>query len=772
MVRSSGFGRLLLALSVGLLSFWMAPSMPWIAEAASPPSRPSVASGRFDSAGVYERVPAGAGLDAVSPTDIQYAHIIFSSHVDLGFNGIDPTPGYLYNVINKYFTEYFPAVYKTVAEMETAGQKQKFIYTLEGGSWLLTLYLNCNASTLYGPVICPSAADVANMQKMLLSGNIAWHAFPFNAEPELYDASMFLSSIAFAQRMDRQFSQQHSLVMSQRDVPGMTSSVIPLLNKAGVKAVSVGTNTASAAPAVPHASIWQDLSSGEETLLLYHPKGYGAPVPFVSLEDCVLLPNGHAFVPAWKGDNAGPPSASEFLLTISVVQQIFNKSSVFASTFENFVAFMDAPEVRSILPVVVGEIGDTWIYGAGSDSWKTKVFRAAMRARSQCVAAKACDPDVDSRMQAFDLRFTKLMEHTWARDVKKTIKDDVSWSDELFHVLLRTTKEFQPFIDSLVEQRAYFDLAMQSLGKDHPLTPLIEQELAQLVPARPDTSSMVPLGPSFFSNIQLLHGVSAAVDPLTGGLRLLQLGNQSLADDQHVLGAFSYQTYSQEDYDTFFSEYPSVPDLFYFRLDFGKPGVWLAAPKSTVSHGQIVNMWVSSPVRDSLVVELRVDVANYGAPSTVFLEYNVLSPSSVGLTVTVFNKTNTRLPEALWVAFNPIVLNPLEGYVLSKLDNFVDPMQVILNGSMHLHGLSPATDKVGVEYLPQKLSLRSLDAALVSVGLQSAFPTPFETADPSLGFYFNLMNNLWGTNYAQWYPFLENVGDENAKFRFILQIKD
>ncbi len=51
--------------------------------------------------------------------------------------------------------------------------------------------------------------------------------------------------------LDDQFDKPHTAFMSQRDVPGMTRAVIPLLTALGVKAVSVGANSFSASAEVP-----------------------------------------------------------------------------------------------------------------------------------------------------------------------------------------------------------------------------------------------------------------------------------------------------------------------------------------------------------------------------------------------------------------------------------------------------------------------------------------------------------------------------------------
>lgn len=50
--------------------------------------------------------------------------------------------------------------------------------------------------------------------------------------------------------------------MSQRDVPGMTRSVIPLLLQQGVLAISEGVNSYSAPPVVPTIFNWSDAAGG------------------------------------------------------------------------------------------------------------------------------------------------------------------------------------------------------------------------------------------------------------------------------------------------------------------------------------------------------------------------------------------------------------------------------------------------------------------------------------------------------------------------------
>ena len=69
--------------------------------------------------------------------------------------------------------------------------------------------------------------------------------------------------------LDEEFGLETKMTLSQRDVPGMSRSVIPILSKMGVAAVAVGVNTASSPPTVPRVFRWVD-HSGKRACPLFH----------------------------------------------------------------------------------------------------------------------------------------------------------------------------------------------------------------------------------------------------------------------------------------------------------------------------------------------------------------------------------------------------------------------------------------------------------------------------------------------------------------------
>lgn len=134
------------------------------------------------------------------------------------------------------------------------------------------------------------------------------------------------------------------------------------------------------------------------------------------------------------------------------------------------------------------------------------------------------------------------------------------------------------------------------------------------------------------------------------------------------------------------------------------------------------------------------------------INVSAIEPGTLKIKFQWFQKTSTRLPEALWFTFkygldystheylSPV---PQDGWswTLHKLGEPVSPLDVVRNGSSHIHGIME-----GVSYWNNHLqwfNIRSDDAAVVVPGELTAFPTPLTKPDLSKGMNFLLYNNLW-----------------------------
>jgi hypothetical protein len=100
-------------------------------------------------------------------------------------------------VINKYFQEHFPTAISTANEARKHGKR--YIWMTQ--SWLVAAYRNCNETVvnIQGPgapsaLHCPSKSELAEFEAAVARGDISWHAFPFNGEPELFSPALFVST--------------------------------------------------------------------------------------------------------------------------------------------------------------------------------------------------------------------------------------------------------------------------------------------------------------------------------------------------------------------------------------------------------------------------------------------------------------------------------------------------------------------------------------------------------------------------------------------------
>ena len=222
--------------------------------------------------------PYDLGVDTASITDI---HVIFSNHLDVGFNvrawcdGEDgcksmedtstglPCRPWAYWVLNENINTFLPRAVETADAMRllppgngshSAGP-DRYIYMTQ--PWVLSFFMDCatNAGMLdwrnpeggLGPSIiqCPNATTVAKLTAAIQRGDIFWHAFPHNGQPGTYEPSLFEASLAMGSRLSEQLNVTKPICFSQRDETGMTRAILPALNKAGVKMISLGSGGSS-----------------------------------------------------------------------------------------------------------------------------------------------------------------------------------------------------------------------------------------------------------------------------------------------------------------------------------------------------------------------------------------------------------------------------------------------------------------------------------------------------------------------------------------------
>ena len=707
---------------------------------------------------------------------IKKVHIVFMNHLDVGYNGI-PSTGYINNVLNTYFHEYFPRAIRLAEEMEASYPEYGFIYTTH--PWLISLYLDCPPNLILSDILlqCPTTDEIADFEDAIKKGYIAWHAGPMNMQIEVMNEIVLQAGIRISADLDSKFSKK-TTVLSQRDVPGLTAAAIPFLLAQGISSITVGVNPGSAPPAVPDLFLWD--YNGHQIIAMWHPGGYplnpGSSITAaggLSLKDVVISnASSEVLAFAFRTDNSGPPTSVQEILTYyEILGGEFPGALVTASTFEDFVNTLD----RSTLPVVSGEVGDTWIQGVGSDPLKMSQYRAASDALTQCFNDEKCsfdDPEVINATRFL----VKLPEHTWGLP---SVYDNVNWTNNMFETA-RKGRHYQDCQNSWLEQRLFLNLTLEACS-GHPLHDYIMASLEQLIPQVPSLKDYYIVTPN--ESFSLFGGaVNVAFDSEGGWIYQLDYVISSrthhLASKTNPLAFLTYHTYNESDFEYFNSLYD-----YYGNAGYDKPNSTINAhPKSAMYKSSLESLYRSMANPADFIAKFTFDPVThsyYGSPSEVWMHYTFTSSKQahVGLKVEVvmINKTATRLAEATMLSFQPMKptnTSTWNGFVY-KISNStpIDMHSVVRNGSQLQHVaqqvlLNETSGELSLILLSQDTPL--ICPILSTTGSPTPFPAPLTPlgSNSIQGIAFNIHNNIWNTNYPLWYPFLPS--DENIKLRFQL----
>ncbi|HEX6466398.1 MAG TPA: DUF5054 domain-containing protein, partial [Terriglobales bacterium] len=563
---------------------------------------------------------------------------------------------------------------------------------------------------------------------------------------ELMDPSMIAGALALSQSLDRRFGVK-TTGAKMTDVPGHTRGLIEPLAKNGVKFLDIGVNGGSRPAEAPPLFLWKN-QAGAGLVVMYH-HGYGdvARVPGSDLAVAIVV----------RGDNSGPHTAQEIAKIYSGLNQRFPNARVVATSLTGIANAVEP--YRDRLPVLTQEIGDTWIYGIASDPLKVARYRELARLRQRWLSQGALQLG-----DATDLALLRHVllepEHTWGTDTKTWLDFDHYKPRDLDQML--NTKNYKVVQFSWEEKRQ--DLFDGIATLPAPLRGEAQAAISSLAAKEPKlvNGSPHPAG----QEIETAHFV-LGVDPKTGAIRRLRnkKSGREWASAEHPLALFSYQTLSLQDYTRFFSNY-IISKADWVAKDFGKPNIerfgaqsrdWspslsdLSSARDADGHRLLASLEVRDP--DAL----QSGVAAF--PEKMYLELFLPDAEpTIHINFYWFGKQATRLPEALWLSFNPVASNA-EGWRLDKSGEQISPLDVVSSGSRHLHAVS-----TGFSYQEGKDSfmVETIDAPLVALGEKS--PLNFSRSQPDLagGIHCNLFNNAWGTNYIMWF-------DQNMRFRFVLR---
>lgn len=675
----------------------------------------------------------------MSDPSARIVHLVAKTHLDLGFTDLADV------VVEQYVQDFFPraiSVAESLRHLDSAPDAPRLVWTT--GSWILREALDRRGS--------PDQREA--VAEAVVRGDLAWHGLPFTTHTELLDVELFRHAVSISALLDERFGRR-TTAAKMTDVPGHTRSMVPLLAEAGLGFLHIGVNPAWPLPDVPPVFRWRS-PDGSEVLVAYSAGGYGADVVVPGC-DVVL-----AFL--HSGDNLGPPTADEVVAAYESLGERYPGAEIRASTLSAFADDLAASGAVSGLPVVTAEIGDPWIFGAASDPQKVVGFRHLLFVRDRIGSdlPRSVMDDVNDRL-------LPVAEHTWGLDQKVVLPTEAPWDDTTLD-RLRAGPAGQLFEKSWAEQRDYVDSAASALGdamrrpvpgvggtKPWVMKMSIEDHVAEvpLWPMRGDrpvgVSESLPDG----GVVPVSRHWSVRLDPRTGAIVGVRRANDGrvFADEDHPIGLLTHQTFSAADYDRFFAQLePATEDEWWASRDNTKPGIEMIGAVGQRYAASASGTWWTTRQEEPWVEVLSsvtFPVDRPGAPSEVWLRWTWADDADLHLSLKVWwpDKPATRLPEATWLSFSPLVDDP-SAWTIDKLGQPVSPLDVVRRGGRSLH----AVGRGGISYHGPDgpLCIGTPDAPLVAPGRPNLLDADPPVPDMSGGWHVLLHDNCWGTNFPMW----------------------
>jgi hypothetical protein len=351
-------------------------------------------------------------------------------------------------------------------------------------------------------------------------------------------------------------------------------------------------------------------------------------------------------------------------------------------------------------------------------------------------------------------------EHTWGTDTKTWLDFDNYEPADLAKML--HTKNYQVVQHSWGEKRQNLVDGINTLPEA--LQAQAQSAIRMLDAKEPQISGLSKH--SAGKEIETEHFV-IRLDAHTGAISRLRnkaTGREWAAVDR-PLALFSYQTLSQQDYAQFMSNY-LISSADWAKKDFGKPNIERFGAESREWMPSLVEVIAAKDAGGNRVLthlEVRdpkaVDSGLTAFPQRMYMELVLPHHEPViHLNFSWFQKAATRLPEALWLSFNPVG-SETGAWTMDKSGEEVFALDVIASGNRQMHAVGSG---LRCAEGSEALVIEPLDSPLFALGEKS--PLNFSKSQPDLskGVHCNLFNNAWGTNYLMWYG-------ENMRFRFTVR---
>jgi len=286
-----------------------------------------------------------------APPRVREVVVVFKTHFDIGYTDMAS------NVVARYRTAMIDQALDVVDANRTLPPDQQFVWTLPG--WPLTQIAEA------WPGQTPERRQ--RILDALAQGRFAVHALPFTTHTELLEPEDLVRGLDFSSDLSKATGRPLPRDAKMTDVPSHSWILPTLLRHAGVDFLHLGCNAASRSPHVPRLFWWEG-PDGSRLLTMYTAESYGTGL--VPPQD---WPHSTWLALIHTGDNHGPPKPNE------VKQLLANAATQLPGVTIRIGRLSDFADAilagKPDLPVVRGDMPDTWIHGPMADPRGASIAR-------------------------------------------------------------------------------------------------------------------------------------------------------------------------------------------------------------------------------------------------------------------------------------------------------------------------------------------------------------------------------------------------------------
>lgn len=339
------------------------------------------------------------GADDISPhpaSRLNEIIIVYKTHVDIGYTQMAR------EVIEKYRTTMIDHALEVVEQNRDLPPDQQFTWTIPG--WLM--------KTILEDWPGQTAERQQKIRQAFRDGRFAAHALPFTMQTDMLELEDMVRGLGFASRLAREAGHPLPRGAKMTDVPCHSWILPTLLTHAGVNFLHLGCNAASTSPQVPELFWWEG-PDGSRLLTMYSAAGYGSG----------LFPPANWPYKTWlaltmTSDNQGPPGPGEVKKMVDRVAEKLPGVKVRIGQLSDFSDRLIAE--KPDLPIVRGDMPDTWIHGPMCDPAGVILARntdsaigAAESLATMLGVWKASTPDPSAAIASAYEQCLLYGEHTW-----------------------------------------------------------------------------------------------------------------------------------------------------------------------------------------------------------------------------------------------------------------------------------------------------------------------------------------------------------------------